>query len=178
MAALPHLITVDEYRRLPRGEGCAYELHNGKVVAVTFPKSRHWGLQVRLVRLLEPKLRKFGEVGMEFAFRPVAEFTLLAAEVAAVSRARFDAIDPEDNLRGAPDLVIEIKSPSNTMARFRERAAQCLANGTVQFWILDQGRKSVVVIHRDGRTILYGMADRIPLAPFGSGELAVSKIFE
>jgi hypothetical protein len=46
------------------------------VVAATRPKARHWNLQSRLVRLLEPKLRTLGEVGMELPYRPVAEFDL------------------------------------------------------------------------------------------------------
>ena len=88
MAALPHLITVAEFRRLPKGGECTYELHHGEVVAVTRPKARHWELQEHLRELLQPKLRAFGKVGMEFPFRPVAEFELLAADVEAVSRAR------------------------------------------------------------------------------------------
>src|SRR5215475_7497877 len=104
MAALPNLITVEEFRRLPKGGEYAYELHHGEVVAMTRPKAWHWSLQWRLVRLLEAKLKWFGEVGMEFPYRPVKDFDLRAADVAAVSRRRFEAIDPDDNLHGAPDL--------------------------------------------------------------------------
>src|SRR5450432_763441 len=108
MATLTDLITVEQFRQLPKGGEFAYELHDGKVVAVTRPKARHWSQQSRLVGLLAPKLKAFGEVGMEMPYRHVAEFDLRAADVAAVSWERFDAIDPEDNLRGAPELVIEV----------------------------------------------------------------------
>jgi Uma2 family endonuclease len=177
MAALPHLITVAEFRQLPKGGEHTYELHHGEVVAMTRPKARHWKLQLRLVDLLQARLRAFGVVGMEMPFRPVGEFELLAADVAAVSQARFDSVDPEDNLRGAPELVIEIKSRSNTAISLRERAVFCLANGAVQCWVLDQDRKSVAVIHADGMTKVYGIADAIPLAAFGSDALPVSEIF-
>src|SRR4051812_21154136 len=113
MAALPNLITVAQFRELPEGGEFTYELHHGEVVAVTRPRARHFALQHRLTHLLDPKVAKFGVVGMEFPYRPLAEFDLRAADVAAVSHERWAAIDPDDNLRGAPELVIEVKSPSN-----------------------------------------------------------------
>ena len=178
MAALPDLITVAQFRQMPEGGESSYELHHGEVVAVTRPRARHWKLQLRLTRLLEMKLKGFGEVGMELPFRPVAEFELLAADVAAVQRQRFDRIDPDDNLRGAPELVIEIRSPSNTPARIRERVTLCLANGSVQCWIVDQDKKSISVFQRDGAAVAYGIGDALPLSAFGADELPVAEIFE
>ena len=177
MAALPELITVTHFRRSRENVADRYELRHGAVVAVTRPKARHWRLQVRLSRLLERKLERFGEVGMELPFRPLPEFELMAADVAAVSRRRFEAIDPDDNLHGVPELVIEIKSPSNTQEYLRERAAVCLANGALQFWVVDEDKKSVTVIHQDASVIVYGLGDSIPLAAFGSDELPVARIF-
>src|SRR5579872_6734229 len=106
MAALPALITVEQFRQMP-DDGRAYELHHGEVVSVTRPKSKHFKLQCRLVKLMQPKTREFGEVSMETPYRPVAEFDLRVADVALVSQARWDGMDPEDNLHGAPELVIE-----------------------------------------------------------------------
>ncbi|MGH9665100.1 MAG: Uma2 family endonuclease [Bryobacteraceae bacterium] len=99
-------------------------------------------LQLRLLRLLEPKLRQFGEVTMELPYRAVAEFELRAADVAAVLRTRGDAIDPDDNLHGAPELVIEVKSPSNTKNQLRELGALCLANGSLEHWVAEPEKKS------------------------------------
>ncbi|HMC61219.1 MAG TPA: Uma2 family endonuclease [Candidatus Solibacter sp.] len=177
MAALPDLITVAQYRQLPDNGEFVYELHHGEVVAMSRPKARHWKLQLRLMRLLEPKLRLFGEVGMEFPYRPLAEFELRAADVAAVSRGRWETMDPDDNLRGAPELVIEVKSPSNTAAQLRELATLCLANGTLECWIVDPKKNSITVIQRDGSTVVYEEGQSIPLAAFGAGSLAISEIF-
>jgi Uma2 family endonuclease len=54
-------------------------------------------------------------------FRPLPEHELWAADVAYVSKERWEQIDPEDNLVGAPDLVIEVLSPSNTAAEINDR---------------------------------------------------------
>ena len=72
MAALPSLMTVERFRELP-DDGRAYELHAGELVEVTWPKLKHYKIQMRLVRLLEPFLRSWGEVGVEVAYRPVPQ---------------------------------------------------------------------------------------------------------
>ncbi|MDR3699197.1 MAG: Uma2 family endonuclease [Candidatus Sulfopaludibacter sp.] len=136
MAALPNLITVEQFRQMP-DDGRAYELHHGEVVA---------------------------------------EFDLRVADVAVVSQARHDGIDPDDNLRGAPELVIEVKSPSNTDRKLRELASLSLANGGVECWIIDIESGSVTVSHRDGSSLRYRAPETIPLAAFGGGELAIVEI--
>ena len=149
MAALTQLISVEQFRQLPDGE-YEYELHHGEVVAMTRPKPRHWKLQRRISQLLEPRLKTFGEVAIEVPYRPLPEFELRVADVAAISRARWDAIDPDDDVHDAPELVIEVKSPSNTERQLRELASLCLNNGALEFWIVDIDRKSVSVVRRDG----------------------------
>ncbi|MGB7763043.1 MAG: Uma2 family endonuclease [Bryobacteraceae bacterium] len=176
MAALPDLITVQQFRRMP-DDGRAYELHHGEVVTVTRPKAKHYHLQRRFVRLLENRLAGFGQVGMEFPYRPVAEFDLRVADVALVSQPRYDQIDPEDNLRGAPELVIEIKSPSNTDRQLRELASLGLANGGTEFWIVDTDDASVTVIHRDGSSSRLRPPQSIPLTAFGGNALPLAEIF-
>jgi Uma2 family endonuclease len=177
MAALPDLMTVEQFRQLPEGGGFVYELHHGEVVAMTRPRARHEKLQLRLSRLLQPRLEAFGEVATELAYRPVPEFDLRAADVAAVSRKRWDTIDPDDNLRGAPELVIEVLSPSNTPRQLRELAALCLANGAIECWAVDPAKRSVTAISRGGGSVVHSAGGSIPLAGFGAGELPVDDIF-
>jgi Uma2 family endonuclease len=177
MAALPNLITVAEFRELPEGGEFICELHHGEVVAVTRPKARHWKLQARLRRLLEPKFTEFGEIAIELPYRALAEFELRVADVGVVSWTRWNAVDPESDLFGAPDLVIEIKSPSNTQNQLRELVSLCLANGSLECWIVEPLAKSVTVFHRDGSKLTYGPGAQVPLAAFGSDSLAVDQIF-
>jgi Uma2 family endonuclease len=176
MAALPNLITVEQFRRLP-DDGRAYELHHGEVQVWTRPKAKHYQLQRRLVQLLETRLAGFGQVGMELPYRPVAEFDLRLADVAAVSQARYDSIDPEDNLHGAPELVIEIKSPSNTDKKLRELASLSLANGALECWIVDIPQSTVTVIRRDGASSIFRPSQHLSLAVFGADFIPVEEIF-
>jgi Uma2 family endonuclease len=134
-------------------------------------------MQRRLSRLLEPRLNAFGEVAIEVPFRLFPEFDLRATDVAVISRARWDTMDLDDDLRGAPELAIEVKSPSNTEPRLRELASLCLNNGALEFWIVDIGRKSVTVVRRDGAPAVFASGDSLSLATFGGEELPVDEIF-
>jgi Uma2 family endonuclease len=176
MAALPQLISVEQFRQLPDGE-YAYELHHGEVVTMTRPKHRHLKMQHQLFRLLEPRLKPFGEVAIEVPYRPFPEFDLRVADIAAISRARWDAIDPDDNLHGVPELVIEVKSPSNTERQLRELVSICLNEGTLEVWIVDSTRRSVTVFHGDGIPAVFVSGAMLSLAAFGGGELPVDEIF-
>ena len=177
MAALPNLVTVAQFRELPNSGQFTYELHAGEVVAMVRPKARHIELQYRLQRLLEKLLPGFGAVRVEYPFRPVEEFDLRAADVAVISHGRWRAVDEDDNLRGAPELVIEVRSPSNTAKKLRESAAICLANSGVQFWVVDPKEKSVTVVPRQGSAIVFTSGQAIPLAAFGGDALTVDEIF-
>ena len=70
-------------------------------------------------------------------FAPLPEYELRVADVAYLSPERFAQADPEDYIRGAPDLVIEVLSPSNTAAEIYEKEKLCLENGSREFWVVD-----------------------------------------
>src|SRR5690349_5407222 len=116
MAAAPEplLMTVEEFSRLPEREDVIQELHWGTVVTLTRPKMRHTRLQYQLVALLTPYAYNKGVVVAEMAFRALPEYDVRGADVAFVSRERWDGTPDNDYLRGSPELVIEVLSPSNT----------------------------------------------------------------
>ncbi|MGA2592476.1 MAG: Uma2 family endonuclease [Bryobacteraceae bacterium] len=179
MPAVPALMTVEQFQALPPDDGpYAHELHHGEVVTMTRPKSKHFKLQTRLAYLLRPRAAHLGIVEIEVPFRAVPQFDLRVADVAFVSRERWDAVDPEANLRGAPELVIEVKSESNTWKELRERASLCLANGCQDFWIVDDKARTITAIAPDGNTVQYSEADSVPLPLFGGDGLRVADVFK
>lgn len=172
------LLTVEEFRALPEDSGAVYhELRHGEVVAVTRPKFKHYIIQLRLRDLLKPLAPPGSLLDVEMAFRPLPEHELWQADIAYLSPARFAEADPEDNLRGAPDLVIEVLSPSNTVDEMIERERICLENGAREFWVVDQKRRQVKVSTPDGRTITYRSGQEIPLWFSNGSTLAIDAIF-
>ena len=175
-AAEPLLLTVEQYRQLPDREDALQELHWGQVVTLTRPKMRNGRLQYRLVELLRPKVEGKGIVAAEVPFRALPEYDLRGADVAFVSQSRWDAADPDDNLHGSPELVIEVLSASNTKAEIREKAALYLSTGAQEFWVVDPKRKTLTVANRAADAVVYAIGDRLPLPMFGS-YLEVELIF-
>lgn len=176
MATTSAQMTVEQFSALAEDKSGRYELHHGTPVYMPPPKHRHFAICQLLVKLLKSASDR-GMIGTEVPFRPLPEYECWIADVGYISRTRFDAIAPDDWLRGAPELVIEVLSPSNTAEEMNEREAICLENGCLEFWIVDPKRKTVKVSTPDRRTITYIEADKIPLRIPAAGELAVSEIF-
>jgi len=177
MAATVGQLTVEDFRKLPEDSGGVYhELRHGEIVTVTRPKLKHSLIQRSLRRLLEQIAEPESLVDIEVAFRPLREHELWAADVAYLSAERFKQADPEDNIHGAPDIVIEVLSPSNTVAEIYDKEKLCLENGSKQFWVVDPDRRQVKVSTPDGRTVTYRAGQEIPLDLFAA-KLTVDAIF-
>jgi Uma2 family endonuclease len=169
------LMTFAEAERLPEPQGSCYELHHGELVEVPFPKVKHFLIQRQLRALLEQAAGESGIVEIEFGFRALPEHEYRRADVAFVSADRWRHVDPEGYFLGAPDLVIEVLSPSNSASEMLEKEKLCLENGCLQFWLVDGDHRQVKVTTSDGRTVTYKSGQEIPLL-FG-GTLAVDAIF-
>lgn len=170
------LMTIEEFRQLPETGPFYYELRNGELVPVTRPKLKHHKIQRRLRRLLEGPAGETGVVEIEVAFRALPEHELRVADVAFVSKERWQQGDDNDNLRGAPELVIEVLSPSNTATEIIDKEKLCLDNGCLEFWVVDPVRRLVKISTPDGLTKTYQEGHEIPLGLF-PGSLAVKSVF-
>jgi Uma2 family endonuclease len=172
-------MTVEEFSKLPKDQGPVYhELRHGELVPVTRPKLKHHFIQSWLRDQFKTMAPPGSFVEYVVAFRPLPEHELWVADVAYLSAERFRQADPEDYIRGAPDLVIEVLSPSNTAAEIYEKEKLCLENGTREFWAVDPDRRQVKVSTPDGLTQTWRSGQEIPLPLFGSeARVKVDDIF-
>src|SRR5689334_13686605 len=130
------LMTVEEFLKLPDPQGGYYELRHGEAVFVTYPKWGHERRQGRITNLIKRLSCREGEVRMEMAFRPTQEHQLWRADVAFVRAERADAVGDDEFLISAPELVVEVLSPSNTAVEIDDRRLVCLENGCSSFWVV------------------------------------------
>lgn len=169
------LITFAEFERLPDPVGFRYELHHGELVHVPPPKHEHCLIQRTLRRLLEEAAGAAGVVDKEIPFRATPDHDYRVADVAFIEQSRWDDIPRRGNLLGAPDLSIEVLSPSNTASEIFDKEHLCLENGSREFWVVDPVRRSVKVSTSDGRARTYRTGERIPL--FFGGTISLDDIF-
>ena len=176
MSTTSALMTVEEFRKLKDPPGSYLELHHGEVVEMAFPKSKHRRLQKRVTETFIRINEKYGVAEYEFIFRPKPEHELWAADVAFVTKERYEAIDPEDNLAGSPEIVVEVLSPSNTFSEILDKKTICLETGCQEFWVIDERRKKIEITRSDGRSMIYKPGDIITVLP-GNGEIQVDELF-
>lgn len=167
------LMTFAEFQQIPNPPGHRYEFHHGELVKVPFPEHPHVRAQWQLRHLLESAAGNAGVVHTEMPYRPLPENECWGADVAYLSKERWDGIDRY--LMGAPDLVVEVLSPSNTAAEMLDKRNVCPENGSREFWVVDTDHQQIEVSTPDGHTITYKSGQQIPL--FFGGSLAVNSIF-
>ncbi len=142
------------------------------------PIHKHARAQWQLRRLLEKAAGDRGIVKEEFALRALQEYEYRVADVAYLSRERWEAIDPDGHFHGSPELVIEVLSPSNTVAEINDKKALCLENGAREFWVVEIDHRLVEVSTPDGHARTYKPSEQIPLFFAEGSALAVGAIFE
>lgn len=176
----PHWVTIEEFDRIAaQEEDRELELFEGEVLEVTFPVWKHAAIQERLVDLLRPLAANKGIVRSEVtyqiarAIRPVKR----RADIAYVSADRSRTAHASGILDGAPDLVIEVLSPSNSAGRMYRLERLCLTNGCQEFWTVDLEDPSIRIV-RDNVAIVYERGDSIPLPMFDAGPIPVDRVFE
>lgn len=178
MQTAVRLVTYQEFQQMPEPHGYYLELHNGEVVRMTNPAFGHTAIQLRLQDLLRSRLKAFGRVGTEFPFRALPEYEGRRADVAYVPKARYGATPLGDCLPGAPDLTVEVVSPSNTRREIAAKKELCLTNGAIEFWTVRGHGRTVEVARADGSTATYRDGDSIPMTAFSVADLPVSAIFD
>jgi Uma2 family endonuclease len=124
---------------------------------VSPPPHDHKRLERRVRRLLDNLAESSGYVcDTDYAYRPLPEHEVWVADVVCILATRDDAID--NWLEGSPELVIEIKSPSNTRAELHDKAMTTLAGDrAVEFWIVDPETRSVTVFSKRSGIQVYSI---------------------
>ena len=175
-------LTGDELMRMPQLDLC--ELVAGRVVPMTPTNPTHGRIEANVAAALKHFVRTqnlgvvmAGEVGVFTARNPD---TVRAPDVLFLSHER-DArrVRRQGFLDVAPELTVEILSPTDRPDQVRGKLDEYFAAGVLQVWVIDPA-SSTVHVHRGG-------GERLTLAPgavltgghvLPGFELPVDDIFE
>lgn len=132
-----------------------HEIIDGEHFVTASPVTRHQRLSARLFMAFQSYLdaHLFGEV-FYAPFDVVMSFhDVVVPDLIYISRSRAHLLTAK-NLQGAPDLVIEILSPSTR--RLDERLKRDLYErvGVEEYWLVDPDLDAVTVYRRDGSRFL------------------------
>jgi Uma2 family endonuclease len=146
-------MTADELLQLP-DDGWRYELVRGELRKMSPSGARHSSLAIRIAAKLAAYVyeRKLGEVyGADGGFRLSRDpDTVRVADVAFVTAER--VVDTPKFFEGAPDLAVEVVSPSDTYTEIAAKTLEWLRGGTRAVVIVDSKTKSMLV-HRESGSV-------------------------
>lgn len=127
--------TVEDYMKLDDGK--RYELIGGELIVVPSPRPRHQKISAKISLQLGKYLENnpVGEV-YSAPIDIVLDDQVVQPDILFVSNARLDIIG-ELNIQGAPDLVIEILSPSTAAHDKKKKSQLYFKHGVKEYWLVD-----------------------------------------
>jgi Uma2 family endonuclease len=142
--------TYEDYKSLPYSERQRFELLEGELIMAPSPNTEHQEIARELFRPLEEYIRRHNLGKIYFAPLDVVlgepgEEQVVQPDILFVRKARRHIIR-EDEIRGAPDLVVEILSPA-TAEKDRVFKRRLYAKyGVPEYWIVDPEEETIEVL--------------------------------
>jgi len=142
-------------------EDRSIELVEGEIIEM----SKASGLHGQITMLLSIKIASHvvenrlgivtaAETGFMLERNPVGRDTVRALDIAFLSSETVPAVLPDQLVDVAPDLAVEVISPSNEAADIHHKIRQLLAAGTTLVWIVYPRTRTVEVHTRSGAATL------------------------
>ena len=173
MASLPNakLVTYEEWLTMPEVTDAIEEVVNGEIRIMPPAKLPHTRIVVRLFRALD---RQFDETKV---FVATSSFGLVIRKQPLTSRvpdlAVFEQatlVERDGYIHSAPQLAVEVLSPSNTHREQAEKLADYAEIGVPEVWLISPEGRSVEVLYLEGPG--YRLA-----AVLGTGDMLKPKLF-
>jgi Uma2 family endonuclease len=149
------LLTAEEFMLLPEPpNGARQELVRGRVVIMPLPQGRHGIICSRTDRRVgtfvethELGITTSNDAGVILGRNPD---TVRGPDIAFYSKERLPVI-PEGYFTIAPDLAIEVLSPSDVFSKVLNKVSAYLKAGVRMVWVIDPEDRTITVFRAPDR---------------------------
>lgn len=133
-----YLLTPDDKR---------YELLEGELIMVPAPTTVHQRISRKLEVALDEFVKKqdLGEVFDAPCDVFLDDENVVQPDILFIAKERSDIIT-EANIKGAPDLIVEIISPASAYNDLVRKKKLYARFGVAEYWLVDPGEKTVEVL--------------------------------
>lgn len=156
-------LTLEEFGRLPEEDGFRMELVRGRLVREPPAGARHSDVAAAVFRALDAYAQKNEAGKVRFDAGYVLEEEPPTVRIPDVAFIAAHRLPPGPSPTGcwelAPDVAVEVLSPSNRPSAILEKVAQYLEAGVRLVWIADPGRETVTIYRPDGEVGVFGVGD-------------------
>ncbi|MBA2278719.1 MAG: Uma2 family endonuclease [Chloroflexia bacterium] len=153
MSTVARLLTYDDLCRMP-DDGQRYEIIGGQLIVSPSPVRAHQELLGDLYAVIRSHVRRH-RLGMVY-FAPVdvrlSPHDVVQLDLLFIREDRLDIYKARGDVKGPPDLVVEIISPSSEKTDPGRKFDLYAASGVPEYWLADPAthRFQLFVLH-DGR---------------------------
>jgi Uma2 family endonuclease len=166
-------LTVDDWYELPESDD-RYELYQGMLVMAPPPGGPHQRIGTYLVSALHVYARAIGGMAlMPPTGVALSDDTGFEPDMSFLLPEHRDRYTPR-GIVGAPDVVVEVLSPSTRRYDLETKLPLYLAHGVAEVWIVDPIIRTIA-IHRPGDaaadTVAFGMKIPSRVVDIGTGDL-------
>jgi Uma2 family endonuclease len=174
-----YLVAVEHYSNL------RVEYLGGAIIMSPSPVPLHQRISGNLFMLLNSyvKTRRLGEIfyaPLDVELSPEAH--IAQPDLIFVAQDRVAELVGEKRILGAPDLLIEILSPSSARTDRMVKLPIYANFGVAEYWIVNQQEPAIEVYILDGETYrvagLFQSGDTITAGRFAEAQIVVDQIFE
>lgn len=137
------LLTYEDFKNLP-DDGMRHEILDGDHYMSPSPQTAHQRVLADFYYILRQEVeeRRIGEVFLSPYDVVLSDTSIVVPDLVYVSNARSDIIKKE-NIRGVPDLLIEIVSPSNPTRDTQRKRSIYEKQGVPYYWVIDPVNRTV-----------------------------------
>lgn len=136
--------TIRDYKHLP--EGAPYQLIEGELVRTPAPSPYHQIISANIFKVIA-EFTDNKKAGIAL-YSPIDVYidneNVFQPDIVFIAKQRRDLIT-DDGIHGAPDLVIEILSPSTAYYDMKKKFKLYERSGVKEYWIVDPEMKSVEI---------------------------------
>ncbi len=182
-APIKEIWTDDELMALDSKDGRKHELWRGRIVTMSPAGAGHGDIIMRLAAALATYVYEH-RLGLVYdgqtGFRLSIDFCF-CPDLSFVSHERAKLILPvrEKLFHGAPDLAVEVLSPTDSITKTEEKLNRLLAHGTRIAWMVDLKQKSVRVYRGTRKFELLGQGRHLTgNAVLPGFRFAIARLFE
>src|SRR5437867_1191321 len=150
--AVKTTMTLREFERLPDDDE-RRELDEGELITIPPDSDEHGGVasEIHLTLARFVKQHSLGKVYIAETGFVLGSETLRAPDVSFVRKERLSAGYRRAFIQGAPDLAIEVFSPSESVPQLMRKVRQYLAAGAHIVWIFFPEGEQVHVFEASGK---------------------------